>query len=374
MSESSLPRPRPCLRLFSADVDPDAAEALDDLSPFISLSAFFERWYVPVVALGEKGSTAATIVSYRESLAWWAALTGDPPLSSLDQFTVAQFLDGLRRATFRRRPRGREYPLSRQTQAKHAGQVRAVLRRAGPSCDAASATAGLLERLPKISARRPKSKPRPAFALSQARAIVGARWQIFGPHVPGIQSSAWWLAYLSLKFYAGLRDGTVLALTHRMVAPRGGSGPFSPPGVPAAGDDWLEIPGEIVKTEQPLTRLLHPAAAAAIIAVRGARGPDDLIVPWPHHRRHLRARHERLQQLAGLASDRWLSPHAWRRTHAQEMTVLGSQSALQLAQWSLDHDDARTTRDSYHDPEQEFLRRLPLLDLGQDARQRTLFN
>ena len=350
------------LRLFAEPSD-ESSPSGSDLSPFVSLAAFFARWYLPIVMRAEKGSDPATERSYRESVAWWSRLTGDPPLSSIDQFTVAAFLGGLRTATFRRSPlatRGKEYPLSRQTQAKHAGQVRAVLKRTGPAYDAESATADLLDRLPKIAARRPKSTARPAFSLEAARAIVGARWLIYGPRLPGILSGDWWLAYLSLKFFAGLRDGTVLQLTHRMVVQRG-------------EDDWLDIPGKIVKTEQPLKRLLHPAAAAAIRAVRGSRGVDDTIVPWPHDRRHLRARHERLQLLAGIVSEQWLSPHAWRRTHAQEMTALGSQAALRLAQWSLDHDDERTTRDSYHDPEQEFLRRLPLLDLGQDARQKTLF-
>jgi len=359
MSESPSPERRSFLRLFS-EQDEACSPSGSDLSPFMGLAGFFDRWHVPIVMVGENGSAAGTIVSYRESIAWWARLTGDPPLAQIDQFAVARFLDGLRQAKYRRTPRGKEFPLARHTQAKHAGQVRAVLRRAGASFDASSATADLLVKVPKISARRPKSTPKRQFELHDARAIVGARWSIHGPYVPGIQPGDWWLAFLSLKFYPGLRDGTVLALRHRMVVHRD-------------GDDWLEIPGSIVKTEQPLTRLLHPAAAAAVRAVRGARGPDELIVPWPHDRRYLYARHKRLQQLAGLAPDRWLSPHAWRRTHAKQMSALGSQAALRLAQWSLDHDDERTTRESYHDPEQEFLRRLPLLDLGQDARQRTLF-
>lgn len=104
------------------------------------------------------------------------------------------------------------------------------------------------------------------------------------PHV-----GRWWFALLHVLYFTGIRVGTALQLKWDMLDLR-------------SDGAWLLIPGRIVdKTHKPLQKFLHPAALAAIQAIRTS---EPRILAWPHHECYLANRHDKLQLLAGIRADR----------------------------------------------------------------------
>lgn len=312
-----------------------------------TLSQVFESWYVPIVLIGQRNASTNSVREWRTTIDWWIKLTGDPPLDLVDDYLVAQFVTGLRSATWSRSKLGpKNKRLSEFTQYKHLKGVRSLLMACGPIVDPRRTSKNVIERVPLVVAKKPHARRKPALAMETARSIVAAAKNVNVPNWPGISAVAWWRALLALLFYTGLRIGTVLRLRWHWVTKR-------PDGW------WLEVPASAVpKTHKPVERPLHDLVVQSLEAIRGH---SELLVPWPHCYEHLRRVHESLQAAAGIPSSEWLSPHAWRRTHGQEMARLGSRFGLQLAQFSLDHADPRTTSDFYVDIASDLMRRLPPL-------------
>jgi integrase len=363
---ASQPPSRPELRLFNLDDGPsgyDHDHGGGKLSAGMRLSEFFAAWFLVIVLEGE-GSHAGTVTSYRESIAWWVRLTGDPPIDEIDEYTVSKFKTALREATYRRGKSGPERSLGKYTINKHFKQIRAVLRRAGPTLDPAKPGKRLVDEVPHIGVVAPKRPtPKRPFAIEDCCRIVIATNRMPSTRYRGLWQVTprdWWHAFVVVLFYTGLRSGTVLKLAYSMLDAR-------------EDGHWLVIPGSIVdKTEKPLEKFLHPAAVHAVDRIRTSAG---LMFPWPHWRRHIKDRHDYLQQLAGIEEAKWLSPHAWRRTHSNEMNKLGAEFGRKVAQRTLDHEDERTTSGFYTDIEALLISRLPLIDTPANwgSQQLTLF-
>ncbi len=353
---------RPALRLFDTSNLPGQTSgdlSTGGLSPQMTLTEFFEQWFLPIVLEGE-GRDAATIRSYRESMAWWQRITGDPPLLAIDEFTIASFKKGLREATFTRGKTGRKYPLSAFTISKHLRQVRTVLVRVGPTVNPERPGKRLIDEVPHLRVEKPyKGGPKRCFSPSQARRVVAATQQLPAARTVdkrSFRTRAWWRAFLLTLFYTGLRTGTVLTLRRSMLESRD-------------GHTWIKAPADN-KTGKPIDKFLHPVAERAIAAL----GHGDLIFAWPYSPRYLLRQHDRLQKLAGFTCEQWLSPHAWRRTHGTEMAKLGAMYGRKIAQRTLDHEDEATTSTFYVDIEAELIAQLADIDCsGDDPRQRVLF-
>jgi len=339
----------------------------------MTVREFFDAWFRPVVLVGERGSAEPTIVSYSESVEWWDRITYGPGLLSIDEFTIAQFQDGLRKATFRRGPLAPERPLAAHTIAKHLKQIRAILHRTGPTIDQNRPTKSLLTQAPHLRVQQPRTKVKPHFAHAVveriALAVADMTW---GRHrglqqPPPCPAPLWWWALLCLLYYTGLRIGTVLQLRWSMVEER---------------DDgfWLNVPAAVVqKTHKGLEKYLRAEAYAALVELREAllaggtgkeRSASELLLPWPYCYGQLTERHELLQTLAGVPLAKQLSPHAWRRTFGTEMGRVGSKLGLQAARAALDHEDAETTSTFYVDLEPELIRKLPALVKRDDSQKR----
>jgi len=353
----------PSLRLFD-----DAAASQDDGSPFdgelsgnMTLPQFVEEWFIPVLLVGD-GKKASTVTLYRELVDWWLRLTTNPPVNRINDRTIADFKTHLGEATYRRGRTGPERKLAPATRSKHLAHLRAILHRLGPTIDRKRPGKNLVADVPYLTVTKSKTRPKRAFAIDEALRIVGATrlmplpryrrlWKVAPPDL--------WFGFIMILFYTGLRTGTVLKLRWDMIADQSSDGQ---PGVD--GGRWLIVPGSIVdKTSKPLDKFFHPAAHAAIERLRGNCQPGDLIIPWPHWRRHINDRHEYLQRLAGLDESTWLSPQAWRRSHGKEMARVGAKRGIEIAQHALDHADERTTRESYVHIEPELILQLPCIDL-----------
>ena len=203
-STISTPNPAPfSLRLFDAEASPEYTDS--PISPHITLTQFYARWYQPIVLASQKSVAKSTETIYRNALDWWSAITGDPPLRTIDEFTVAQFLVGLRTRTFRRGVVGAERKLSESSIAKHLRQIRAILFRAGPNIDAKRPSKGLMAVAPLVSVPRVESQPKGCFSIDQANAMAAAADRLAAPTLPHATPGQWWRAYLGWLYATGLR-------------------------------------------------------------------------------------------------------------------------------------------------------------------------
>ena len=347
---------RPQFRLITAD-DLGGLATVSVPPPRMSaearLSEFFEHWYLPIILESERESSAATIRVYRECLAWWERLTGDPPLCEVDEAVIARFRKALRKATYKRGRFGQERKLSLSRQHLIRNTLNFVFSRTGPRRPRIT-SAGLLEESPHIKTAAPKAdQAKPPFALSRARRIIiEADKLTWGPKpgacrrpIPTCQLGELMQAYLLVLYYTGLRTGTVLKLRWRHVR-RTKRGAF------------LRIPARLVtKTHKGMRKYLHPEALAALERIHQLTGSTRLL-PFPFSYSWLSQLHERIQRQA-FPQRKPLSQHAWRRTHGTQMHRVGASVGIRVAQKALDHADDTTTRQYFVRTEPTLIRRLP---------------
>jgi integrase len=345
--------PRSFLRVH----DPDAAAAAaappgmlfntaSGLSPQMRLSQFYTEWFLPVVLIGDREAQDSTITLYRDALDWWRIITGDPPVYEITDQMLARFKGELSHATYKRGRLGRQIKISRATVAKHLKALRALIYRLGPQLDARRATAGLLQRTPIVPGVTVTFNLKPCYTLEEAQAIAKAAASFDRPKLADVPAPVFWRRQLAMWYFTGLRSGTVSLLTRGCLARRDGR-------------LWLDVPAKAVtKTGKGLSLWVHAALEAAIDL---AAPPDTPLVPRAGHYRTVIDMHQQLQAAAGLPPERQLSPHAWRRTHGEQLKLVGLDSLREVLRMALDHDDAATTETHYTSAVNELRMRLPTL-------------
>lgn len=378
--QTQTPRPAadaPALRLWTPDVEPStstpevAAPALDagELGPQMTLSEFFERWYLPNVLRRQKKSSADTIELYRKAIDYWKRLTGDPPLAAITEETLCdKFRDGLHSVTYRRGLAGVERRLDEQTIVKHLRMVRAVYFRTGPKVDAKRRSTGLLEEITHLEINSPElGPPKPRFTVAQARHVFAACESLTaygigggghgrrGDGGPGADDR--WRALVAQLYYGGHRIGAMFGARWRML-------------VEIEGRHFWDLPRECVKGKRRgVVKYVHAHALELLRRLPRRPGDDDeLVFPWltAHAHTHLLDRHYWLQRLAGMRTA--IDFHGWRRTHEQEIFRLGLGPAVELARRAAAHGDKRTTIDHYLEVEPLVIDRLEPLDPEWNAR------
>lgn len=144
----------------------------------------------------------------------------------------------------------------------------------------------------------------------------------------GIPAALWWRAILLACYDSGERISSVVSTKWRQV--RGQAILFSAEGRKGKRRDIL--------------REISCETQAALDAIRGDRGPDDMVWPWPRGRGYLWKRLEIILKRAGLPHGRKDKFHKIRKTTASYYKAAGGD-----AQQLLDHADPATTR-KYLDP------------------------
>ena len=350
------------LRLVRPDETTEELHELEQpggLSPSMTLRQFFERWFRPIVLVGQSDDAQTTIGLYEDALNYWERLTLNPPLRAIDDFVIAEFTANLRTATYKRGKLGKERPLKPYTIAKHLKNIRAILGRIGPTQHPKRPGKAIVTEVPYIMVKTPQHNVKPSFPLETARRIAFAARSVATPDIPGIPVWRWWNGVLSGFFFLGVRVGTVWSLRWDWLHQE---------------DDgyWFKVPASgVKKTHKAINVPVHPLLLQAIMPMRTA---DPKVFPRPFCTEHFRTLHFKAQEMAGIAKAKQLSPQAWRRTHGQEMVKIGAKSGVQAAQLSLDHADAKTTVGHYVTLA-DLMRKLPwLADLTDDPRQAKLFD
>lgn len=146
--------------------------------------------------------------------------------------------------------------------------------------------------------------------------------------IDGIPAAKFWRALLLLAYDSGERITPMLSLRWRDVA----------------GCNVLFVAETRKKKTRDILRAVSVECADAMLAIKGDRGPDDLVFPWPRTRSYIWKRLEIILQRAGLPHGRKDKFHKIRKTTASYFEAAGGNS-----QSLLDHADAKTTR-KYLDP------------------------
>lgn len=341
------PPRRPTFRLVTGDEDsgddssrPGSSGGLD---PWMTLSEFFEQWYLPIVLIG-RGQSQGTITVYRDALRWWKQLTGDPPLAQIDEYTISAFAEGLRSTRYRRGKLGPWRSLSEECQSKHLRTVRALLNGAGPGRDPKRPSKGLIAHAPVVSVPHLEPEPKPTFTLEQARQIVAAAAKFPHPDLAGLWPGDWWRGYLGTLYVAGFRPGTVRLLEWPML-------------VQKESVWWLKVPRRIVPKTHKGIQVTLPTWLGDLLASWPRMGLQ--MFPYSRHKDTLGDDHKALQRAAGLEQP--LELKAWRRFHGDQMERMGLKLAEHIGRVALDHADAETTKRHYVDLINELRLKLPCL-------------
>lgn len=318
---------KPVLRLYRGS----GMGASGELDSSSTLSDVFERAFLPIWITGQS-LDAKTETLYREALNWWVRLTGDPPLGSIDDLLIADFLRGLRDS-----PGRKSSCLSAWTVRKHATAISKLLDFCGPrSRDRRSRqNLGLVEFPPLVPRPRACLEPvRRVFSVDELRRMYAAADQMGYPEVPGSKTPAWWRSLLHACYATGLRIGALMSLKWGDLI----LDAFD-------GRHYLRASGAVSKGGKGIAKYCPPELRESIDAIRCSSRP--WIWRWSDARWEInwitRLLH-RLQEHAGIPAERRWGWHGFRRANASAIALQGGMS---LAQSSLGHGDMTVTQAHY---------------------------
>lgn len=323
---------RPGLRVWTpADEIEDEKETGGggELGADSTLSELFERAFEPLWIRGQ-GLDRKTSQIYRDALAWWRKLTGDPPLRSIDEWTTSSFV-----AELLRQPGRKRSTISVATVRKHCASIDSLLAFAGPRTRDRK---GMKNRdLVKLSPRC--DKPRPDFAppdgdftLAEVQAMFAAANVMRSPQVKGVEPAAWWRALLTVAVHTGLRIGQLMRIEYSDVSP-----------------PWLQVRSSCSKGRRGKRQYLSAAALEQIEAIRTNRKRIFEFPNWERNPRWAQELLKRLAKAAGIPESRRFGFHGFRKCHASLVASQETDGSLGMmaARMSLGHSTMATTLDHY---------------------------
>lgn len=269
----------------------------------MTLQQFLDDVYAPL-----KGVSDRTRIVYRMTIRPFGEFLGrEATLADLEEITVARFL------AHRVRTR------AAATAAKDRSQLRALWEFA--------ARRKMVDTWPAIPLIRiPKRVPECWLTEEFRRLLASAAQE--RTVLDGIPAALWWRAILLLAYDSGERVNALISIRWRAVK---------------AGA-VLFVAEDRKGRRADVYREIGEATAAALEAIRGDRGPDDLVFPWPRCHSYLWKRLEIILKRAGLPAGRKDKFHKIRKTTASYYKAAGGDP-----QQLLDHADPSTTL-AYLDP------------------------
>lgn len=269
----------------------------------MTLQHLLDDLYVPL-----KGVTDRTRRLYQFTIEAYGKFLGRPAtLADLEELSVARFLI--------QRVRDRAVA----TAAKDRAQLRALWEFA--------ARRRLVDTWPTIKTIRvPQRVPECWLTDEYQRLLASAAQE--KTTIDGIPAALWWRALLLLAYDTGERITALTSIKWRAVK----SGAV------------LFVAEDRKGRRADVYREIGEATAATLEAIRGSRGPDDAVFPWPYCHTYLWTRLEIILKRGGLPAGRRDKFHKIRRTTASYYEAAGGS-----AQRLLDHSSPQTTR-AYLDP------------------------
>lgn len=269
----------------------------------MTLQQFLDDIYAPL-----KGVSERTKIVYTMTIRPFGEFLGrEATLADLEEIVVARFL------AHRVRTR------AAATAAKDRSQLRALWEFA--------ARRKMVDTWPAIPLIRiPRRVPECWLTDEFQRLLVAAGDE--KTTLDGIPGGLWWRALLLLAYDTGERCTALINIRWRNVK----------------GNAVLFIAEDRKGRRADVYRDISETTTAALAAIRGHRGPEDAVFPWPRCHSYLWKRLEIILKRAGLPASRKDKFHKIRKTTASYYEAAGGS-----AQWLLDHADPATTR-AYLDP------------------------
>ena len=193
-------RPQPQLKLFT-----EPADGEDQLTSNLTLNEFAEAYVLPVCLVH---AATRNLKQYLESLAYWVEFTGDPPLSGIDDYTCALFLQELKKLP----GRGKQL-LADNTVRKHCVHVQYVLDRAGPRTRHNPQGKRLIDEVPIL--QKPSlviDEVTDNFSLGEIGLWLEATGHAIAPVLPGCSPAEFWQSLILFDYNIGFRLQTLLAV------------------------------------------------------------------------------------------------------------------------------------------------------------------
>jgi integrase len=352
----------PTIRLFDA-TQVDAAPS-DPTVPSLDwkLSQIFEGAFIPLW-IRPQALTDGTETLYRNALAYWEQITGDPPLYEITDWTTAHFASELLK-----QPGRKGETMAIATVRKHCTQIDKLLAFTGPRTrdKGGRKNLGLLDFPPMVD--KPDADENPPcgdFTLDEVKRLWDACQLMRTPNIDGVENAAWWRALIVVACYTGLRIGQLMRLEYS---------DLQPPNITV----WARSS----KKRKGKRQFLHAEALADIQAIRTNRTRIFEFPNWDDNKRWLQTQMERLLVFAGIPEERQFKFHGFRKLHATLIADSDNSSGgIQAAQFSLGHSHDSTTRGHYinGDVQQKIaaqaIQRLPSpKPRKDDPRQQHLFN
>lgn len=269
----------------------------------MKLIDFLMDVYAPLRAIDDR-----TIDLYRYTIRPFSEFLGrDATLDDLQEIVVARFLA--------KRVRDR----APATAAKDRAQLRAMWEFA--------ARRRLVETWPQMPPVKVPERTPEAWTIEEMRRLLASAAQEKTSYAD-VPAALFWKALLMLAYDTGERITSMLSLTW---------GGFRGSAVLFAAENRKG-------KRRDIYREISVETADAMLAIRGERGLDDLVFPWPRQKSYVWKRLEIILKRAGLPHGRRDKFHKIRRTTASYFEAAGGS-----AQKLLDHADPATTR-KYLDP------------------------
>lgn len=330
-SSSSLRRPtkeaRPTLRVVSEETC-EATATPPGPSPQMSLTELYEVCFTPLWING-LGCSPKTDVIYRDALNWWKRLTGDPPLSQIDDYTTAAFVSELMK-----QPGRKAATMAIGTVRKHCQQIDKLLAFAGPKTrDRRGRKNQCLIDDPPLceKPRADEDPPDGDFTLDEVERIIRACRGCTAPRVAGVDPARWWEAFVIVACYTGLRVSQLMGLEYRDLR----------------GQNIL-VWARTSKGRRGKKQYLSREALAEIEAIRTPRVQIFEYPNWSRNPRSHREVFKRILCRAGLPKERQFGFNGFRKMHS---TLLADQDqgamGVEIAKQSLGHTTTRTTLGHY---------------------------
>jgi len=318
---------RPRLSIVTSDgvsIGPGGGE----LSPLLSLPAFFERYILPVHLVEASGKT---IKEYRTTLKHWVQFTATPaakegpPLCAINANVIGKFRSGLKTLP------GNAGPMKDNSRRKHCTNLQFILDRAGPQLRRELETAQLVADVPYVS--RPPlvlNEVEDNYSLAEIGWFLEACAVAEAPAGLPLRPATFWRCLGLFDYNLGARPQTLLALQFKWLV-RDESG------------WWLVVPPEAFKTKRGVKLYVNAAAMALVERMRACG--DERIFPWPHEEGWLHTTRRRILAASQIPEHRrHLGFKAFRKACATQLARINPMAAsIQLG-----HSSGRNvTRDFY---------------------------
>lgn len=338
----------------------------------LTLREFFEQHFVPEwLDEAEPG----TVTAYREALAHWERITGDPPLWRIDRPIMQAFKAGLlaliespakapskapwesQRTLFAcapeapARPRGKRAMTSKTTVNKHINAVHRLLRKAGPPGPRHWDAMEILPAVPYVKpCRRIKRclprRIKPEVLVAIYRACSAA----VHPLLDGVMPEAWWKGLIVAAGLVGLRRGALLTYEDR--------GKFHP----GLEWDWVDLATGLVRVDPEVDKRDRerekPLHAVVVRHLMRIRSDCRYVFPWPASLPTLRRQWLRIQEAADVAERDRITIHDLKRYCGSLFAQMGSPW---LVHFMLDHAAADVAGRHYVNPTDEAMKLIAAL-------------